>query len=784
MKKLLLISTFLVTYIKAEEPECWSLPRYPCCSNVTITLIKDMYGNKWGMENKNYCGILYEVEDTEKFGIAKTEIDENRINSPDYCWSENYYLGSHPCCKDQSPENIDHIDEKGITWGIENGEVCSIGDYHTFDLDREFIQETKEEWNYFKKKWDNGEKYNFERLSVFAGDNETMLNFGWYSTTDEIPKIRYSINKNMRDAEEFMGRQRFYKNLKGIKYYSNQVTITGLKRLTTYYYQRKLNDPQIGGFIGKVSYLDLTRVATEDESTRNDAFNWNRTIEKAFKVAGGKPSLLLSVGDQADSICQSHTEDEYVLEETQYSAFLYPKLLEGIPHATAVGNHEDVNENFRNHFNAPNTYRKIEDTNRLIPGYNYFFKFNDALVVVLETNHLSCQDYTNTIKRAIAKYPNTPWRLAMFHHNIYSTGEYHSQDTYIVDQLRPCLTPLLTSYHFDLVINGHDHYYSASHFISFDSSKNQYAVNKINESHLKDKIFNRDRKGTLFITANCSTASKLYGGRKEIYDYSYFGNQTYTATFGLLDFQMDQKNQKYRMKVNYFDVESEEVVDGAYIFEKDFDEINDGPYDFGDDFDYGENDDSIEHINDCWAYIYQKKCCSDPNTDIVFIEDGLWGFEDGDFCGIPINNSATGPATLTNKFKLIDRSVCWSKAINGNDCCQKPYAQIIETDENGRWSIDYNKMIKDVQEKKPGNRGKPKRGFEMKDDDDRSGDSDMNFSNTTRKGATGSFDIRKMFCGIYRVDENTVFITDDDDTQEQPPSEECWATKLGYKYSS
>jgi len=247
---------------------------------------------------------------------------------------------------------------------------------------------------------------------------------------------------------------------------------------------------------------------------------------------------------------------------------------------------------------------------------------------------------------------------------------------------------------------------------------------------------------------------------------------------------MDQKNQKYRMKVNYFDVESEEVVDGAYIFEKDFDEINDGPYDFGDDFDYGENDDSIEHINDCWAYIYQKKCCSDPNTDIVFIEDGLWGFEDGDFCGIPINNSATGPATLTNKFKLIDRSVCWSKAINGNDCCQKPYAQIIETDENGRWSIDYNKMIKDVQEKKPGNRGKPKRGFEMKDDDDRSGDSDMNFSNTTRKGATGSFDIRKMFCGIYRVDENTVFITDDDDTQEQPPSEECWATKLGYKCCS
>jgi len=46
------------------------------------------------MENKNYCGILYEVEDTEKFGIAKTEIDENRINSPDYCWSENYYLGN------------------------------------------------------------------------------------------------------------------------------------------------------------------------------------------------------------------------------------------------------------------------------------------------------------------------------------------------------------------------------------------------------------------------------------------------------------------------------------------------------------------------------------------------------------------------------------------------------------------------------------------------------------------------------------------------------------------
>jgi len=690
-------------------------------------------------------------------------------------------------------------------------------------LDREFIQETKEEWNYFKKRWDNGEKYNFERLSVFAGDNETMLNFGWYSTTDDVPKIRYSIDKDMRDAKEFMGRQRFHEILKGIKYYSNQVTITGLKRLTTYYYQRKLNgrweepvkfetqdphnykfifvgDPQIGGFVGKVSSLDLTRVATEDEGTRNDAFNWNRTIEKAFKVAGGKPSLLLSAGDQADSLCQNHTEDEYFLDETQYSAFLYPKLLKGIPHATAIGNHEDVNENFKNHFNAPNTYRKIENSDRIIPGYSYFFKFNDALVVVLNSNHFSCQDYTNTIKRAIAKYPNTPWRLAMFHHDLYGIGQFHSQDAYIVDQLRPCLTPLLTSNHFDLVINGHDHFYSTSHFVSFDPSKNQYAVNKINESHLKDKIFNRDRKGTLFITANCSTASKFYGGREDSFDYAYFGNQTYTATFGLLDFQMDQKNQKYRMKISYFDVESEKTVDGAYIFEKDFDEINDGPYDFGDDFDYGEDDDSIEHINDCWAYIYQKKCCSDPNTDIVFIEDGLWGYEDGDFCGIPINYSATGSVTLTNKFKLIDRSVCWSKAINGNDCCQKPYAQVTQSDENGRWAFDFEKMMKDIEEKRA-NGELPKVGFGKggfgkggfgKGGFGKGSDKSMKFGNDTTTADSvpesfdtfETFDISKMLCGIYRVDENTVFITDDDDTQEQPPSEECWATKLGYKCCS
>jgi len=473
--------------------------------------------------------------------------------------------------------------------GLEDGKWCGYRKSERRWNDREKVESTKDAWNAFKQKWDDEYKYNFERLSVFVGEDESMLNFGWYSTTDIEPLIRYGTKEDMSDAKEFSGTNEYFKDLMGKKFYSNKVTITGLKRKSTYYYQRNLNgeweapvkfstydpdnfnfifvgDPQIGGSRNRLSVIDKTKGLTVPEGTRNDAFNWNVTVTNSFGFTK-EPSVFLSAGDQADMECFEMNEESYINQESQYSAFLLPELLKTIPSATAVGNHESYTDHFRHHFNSPNSYTTPQYTqepgfNGIVPGYSYYFKYNNVLVVVLETNYNICDDFEKVIEDAVDKYPDTDWRIAMFHHDIYGNGYIHSSEDYITKNLRPCLTGMFDDYEFDLVINGHDHVYSASHFISFTQKMyDPYSIEKVE----KGKVY-KNPKGTLYITANCSTGSKLYTFTENLPDYIQYYNQTFTATFGVLDFK--KENGKLTLSVTSYEVDTLKVTDGPYIFER------------------------------------------------------------------------------------------------------------------------------------------------------------------------------------------------------------------------
>jgi predicted MPP superfamily phosphohydrolase len=47
------------------------------------------------------------------------------------------------------------------------------------------------------------------------------------------------------------------------------------------------------------------------------------------------------------------------------------------------------------------------------------------------------------------------WKVAFFHHPLYSSGERHGSDT----QLRDVLEPLFVKYNVSMVLTGHDHFY-------------------------------------------------------------------------------------------------------------------------------------------------------------------------------------------------------------------------------------------------------------------------------------------------------------------------------------
>jgi len=627
--KRIIILTFMAAYVKAAT-DCWATDKgFNCCSDNIMPVFNDTDGF-WGVEKDNWCG----------------------IKRRDYCWAKSK---DYPCCSGKS-KNMELVDMDGI-WGLENGSWCGYKESVSRWNDREKIDKTKKDWNSFKSKWDKDYKNNFERLSVFVGEDESMLNFGWYSTTDKKPYILFGTTKDMSDAQIYNGTNVYYKTLNGKKYYSNKVTVTDIKRNSVYYYQRNLNgkleskvqfktydpynfnfifvgDPQIGGSNSRVSILNKDRTLTIPEGTRNDAFNWNVTVINSFKKARN-PSILLSTGDQVDTDCYDNTEENNIYQENQYSGFLLPELMRKIPTALTLGNHDAYTENFRHHFHTPNPYKpgyaRVKNYNDYIPAYNYYFRYNNVLVVVLETNFNSCDDFSNTINEAIKKHPNTDWRIAMFHHDIYSNGKTHSNDSYIKSTLRKCLTKLFDENKFDLVLNGHDHVYSASHFIKYDSSKSSgYSYNIIKKGEVQ-----KNPKGTLYITANCSTGSKLYTFLSEYRDYLFYYDQPYIPTFGILDFKA--VNGKVQLSINTYDVETLNVVDGPYIIEK---------------------------TQKCWSLPQGYPCCK--NTNEVFFTDeyGSWGVENDNWCGITKNSSSKASNSSVKVTKTTARTTTTTRTNN------------------------------------------------------------------------------------------------------------------------
>jgi hypothetical protein len=53
------------------------------------------------------------------------------------------------------------------------------------------------------------------------------------------------------------------------------------------------------------------------------------------------------------------------------------------------------------------------------------------------------------------KASNSDWKIAVFHHPLYSSGERHGSDL----RLREVLEPLFLKYNVSVVLNGHDHFY-------------------------------------------------------------------------------------------------------------------------------------------------------------------------------------------------------------------------------------------------------------------------------------------------------------------------------------
>jgi len=428
-------------------------------------------------------------------------------------------------------------------------------------------------WTSWKTDWDKIRK-NYEQVALTPGKDATELNFGWYSHTDETPAVRLMDSQGNATGQTFYGVQD-KNSLSSVtessvttNLYPNKVKITGITKGTTYYYQYFLDgawsgtytyksqntdafsvlyvgDPQIGASVGQTPTETNSFTNTVEYFARNDAYNWNQTLNTAIK-ANPNLSFILSAGDQINQTAVDSPE-KILEQQIEYSGFLNPSVLRSIPIATVIGNHDASSINYKNHFNNPNSY--TEEVGASTAGNDYYFSYGDALFVCINTNNYNCQTHKDLIDKAISAYPDAKWKVLMFHQDIYGSGADHSDSDGMI--LRTQLTPIIDKAGFDIVLQGHDHTYSRSYQISSDTNtytafgktvdtksadfltQNAACYNIVTNIASTNKVISP--KGTVYFEANSSTGSKFYQLIQTQQNYIAARSQSWKPTYSVID---------------------------------------------------------------------------------------------------------------------------------------------------------------------------------------------------------------------------------------------------------
>ena len=381
-----------------------------------------------------------------------------------------------------------------------------------------------------------GESYDSSRIILTPGKTAKDLGFAWYSQKKGEPAVKIGKKEDLSDAQEFKGTATEINrsNQKN----TNKVTVEGLfEENTTYYYSYTddvknpawsevqsyttkkttnfqtilVGDPQIGasGSQGQGTADDINIAV--------DTFNWNKTLEQA-KITAPNASFILSAGDQID-YAGTDSSDGKNVRESEYAGFTYPALLRMLPLATTIGNHESKGTDYKYHYNNPNSEDGLGSTNS---GSDYYFSYGNVLFISLNSNNRNTVEHRELLKKAVESNPDAKWKVVMFHHDIYGSGQPHS-DTDGAN-LRALFAPLMDEFGIDMCLTGHDHSYARSYLMA-DGTAIQY-----------DDSVAINPEGTLYIAAGSASGSKFYKLATTKQYYIAERSNTQIPTFSTIDF--------------------------------------------------------------------------------------------------------------------------------------------------------------------------------------------------------------------------------------------------------
>ncbi|MCD8019839.1 MAG: metallophosphoesterase family protein [Clostridiales bacterium] len=477
------------------------------------------------------------------------------------------------------------------------------------------------DWDALKDDW--------TQMTLTQGCEETQLNFAWYSTGDDVPQLKIGVGKKMKNAQVYTATQTdATEDSDGVQYKSNKVTATGLEAETTYYYSYQVDgkwttpeayttqstdsfgfifvgDPQIGSSNPLKGEDTEEFYDAQSESVANDTFNWNTTLTMAMEKTDGSASFILSAGDQIQTTLKKSPNNYAWVSEIEYAGYLSPDVLDNVPVATTVGNHDSDNPNYTYHFNTPNS--SDLGSSGSSAGGDYWFTYGDALFIMLNTQSTNVTEHKQFIEEAVEANPDCTWRIVTLHQDIYGSAE-HSNEPEITN-LRYTLVPYFEEYDIDVVLMGHDHAYSRSQILKGGTKTVEYSEDDyedmfdvdiesedttsvfVSNTNISDDTTDPDEiayltyigavmdadavvdvdeenntvvdpDGILYITANSSSGSKYYDlvGRQQTYIAARW--QEDVPTYSVIDMTEDT------FTINTYRTDTDDQIDETYTIKK------------------------------------------------------------------------------------------------------------------------------------------------------------------------------------------------------------------------
>ncbi|WP_017213050.1 purple acid phosphatase family protein [Clostridium beijerinckii] len=375
--------------------------------------------------------------------------------------------------------------------------------------------------------------------------------------------------------------------------YSNKVKVKGLDPDTQYSYSvsdgqgnwspvytittlptdkvtfAAFGDPQIGAFDNSKGTAKSNATGGH-KNLNDDKTGWNNMLK--LVTQNKDLNFLFSMGDQINDynylVQPSNSSDG---QWYQYRDFFNPdstvNYMQNMPLAAFCGNHDhQMGEYYGYHYNQPNI-SKLGATQYGNDG-DYWFTAGPVLFLVLNANNYGTADHDQFIAEAIKANPNVKWKVATWHQSAYSEANHNTKNELDdpVLTIRNTWTKMMDKYNIDVVLQGHDHYYTrtaqmlngsavdpntgAPETLKNSSNASVPGTTNPNATYAKkeypDSVTNP--KGTVYFTLDSGTGSKYYdfnkgnndtiGGSAD-HSFSVVGWQGYVPSYSYVSFTDD-----------------------------------------------------------------------------------------------------------------------------------------------------------------------------------------------------------------------------------------------------